>query len=354
MSKTVRFAEKGTVRDYAESVATDVLQEKQKWNFKNKKSGKGKGKKRRRQSCSPRALNGSKMAGFNKGILAEFIIFLLLQGFDFFSNTWVLSDSVVVLYRVKKYETYPNITAINNSVPEFCVEVQWSNEKIQKEINYFASIVYLYSFFLAVTACILTLNLLTWLYTIQLSFRSRRFKSDTHATLIKMKVYFLAAASILEDIPLSAISAELFALQQGEQGLICWTCKVSGLCHDIKQLQSRLSRSSVALWLNLAAIGLTSLWKGISSFYRWSRVGECEAFYIRACTAVFAGGLYSIVILTPAMTVLKYSYFVRPGISGALLEDIIDRVYIIGAIFWVLVLAVIFCCPLLNFIRVTQ
>ena len=354
MAKTVRFAGQGTVRDYAESVATDVLQERQKWKFKKAKSGKEKGKRRRRRSSVPQTVNGSKIAGFNKGLLAEFVIFLLLQGFDFFSNTWVLNDSLMVLNRIEKYETYPNVSSINNSVPDFCVGVQWSDEKIRKEIDHFVSIVYLYSFFLAVTAFIFTLNLLTWLYTLQLSFRSRRFNANTQATLIKMKVYFLAAASILEDIPLSAISAELFALQQGEQGLICWSCKVSGLCEDIKHLQSRLNRSTLALWLNLAAIGLTSLWKGISSFYRWSRVGECEAFYIRACTAVFAGGLYSIVILTPAMTVLRYRYFVRPGISESLLEDIIDRVYVIGAIFWVMVLAVIFCCPLLNFIRVTQ
>ena len=169
-----------------------------------------------------------------------------------------------------------------------------------------------------------------------------------------MKVYFLIAASLLQDIPLSAISAELFSVQQGGQGLVCWSCKVSGSCQDVKQLEARLNRSTVAMWLNLAAIGLTSLWKGISSFYRWSRVNYCEAFYFRACTAVFAGGLFFIVILTPAMTVLQYRYFIKPDVSGGLLKDIIDRVYIIGAIVWVLVLAVIFCCPLLNLIRVTQ
>lgn len=358
MSKTVRFANQGAVRDYAESVATEILQERQRRKFQNDKSAKGKGKKRRRRSSAALQLmagnNGTRIAGVNKGLLAEFVIFLLLQGFDLISNTWVLNESIGVQNRVEKYEIYPNVSTLNNSVPDFCVGVQWSEEKITKEIDHFSSVVYVYCFFLVVTVCIFTLHLLAWLYTLQLSFRSRRFNANTQETLIKMKVYFLIAASVLQDIPLSAISAELFSLQQGEQGLVCWSCKVSGLCYDIKQLEHRLSRSAVALWLNLAAIGLTSLWKGISSFYRWSRVDYCEAFYIRACTAVFAGSLYSIVILTPAMTVLKYRYFVRPGISGGLLEDVIDRIYIIGAIFWVLVLAVIFCCPLLNLIRVTQ
>lgn len=355
MSKTVRFADEGPFRDYAESVATDILQERQKRKFQNDKSGKRKKRTRRSSVRQPMVTkNRAKIAGVNKGLLAEFVIFLLLQGFDLFSNSWVLSESATVLNRLEKYQNYPNVSDLNNSVPDFCVEVQWSEEQVTKEIDHFASIVYLYSFFLAITACIFTLHLLAWLYTLHLSFRSRRFNANTQATLIKMKVYFLIAASLLEDIPLSAIAAELFSQQQGEQGLVCWGCKVSGLCQDLKQLQSKLNRSTVALWLNFAAIGLTSLWKGISSFYRWSRVDYCEAFYIRACTAVFAGSLYCIVILTPAMTVLKYRYFDRPGISGGLLEDVIDRIYVIGAIFWVLVLAVIFCCPLLNLIRVTQ
>ncbi|XP_078366471.1 uncharacterized protein LOC144650621 [Oculina patagonica] len=353
MSKTVRFAGQ-TTHNYAEAVATEILQERQKRKLRNDKGGKGKTKKRRRRTPEIVAGNSSKFAGVNKGLLAEFIIFMLLQGFDLFSNSWVLNESVGVLNRVEDYENYPNVSAINNSVPDFCVSVQWSKEQITKEVDHFSSVIYVYCFFLAVSACIFTLHLLAWLYTLQLSLRSRRFNANTQAALIKMKVYFLIAASILQDIPLSAISAELFSLQQGQDGLVCWYCKVSGLCQDEEQLASRLGRSTTAMWLNFAAIGLTSLWKGISSFYRWSRVDVCEAFYFRACTAVFAGGLYLIVILSPAMTVLKYRYFVRPGVTGGLLEDVIDRVYIIGAIFWVLVLAVIFCCPLLNLIRVTQ
>ena len=356
MSKSVRFADQGVIKDYAESVATDILQERQKRKFQNSKAGKGKGKKRRRSSTVQHMAgkNGAKIAGFNKGLLSEFIIFLLLQGFDLISNIWVLSESVGVQSRAKTYEVYTNVTSLNYSVPDFCVDVQWSKEKMTQEIDHFSSVIYVYSFFLAVSVCIFTLHLLAWLYTLQRSLRSRRFNADTQETLIRMKVYFLIAASLLQDIPLSAISAELFSVQQGGQGLVCWSCKVSGSCQDVKQLEARLKRSTVAMWLNLAAIGLTSLWKGISSFYRWSRVDYCEAFYFRACTAVFAGGLFFIVILTPAMTVLQYHYFIKPDVSGGLLKDIIDRVYIIGAIFWVLVLAVIFCCPLLNLIRVTQ
>lgn len=65
---------------------------------------------------------------------------------------------------------------------------------------------------------------------------------------------------------------------------------------------------------------------------------------------VFLGFLYCVVIFMLVMIVFRYCYFI--GIDGGLFEDVIDRVYIIGVIFWVLVVVVIVCCFLLNFIRV--
>ena len=120
MSKSVRFADQGVIKDYAESVATDILQERQKRKFESSKAGKGKGKKRRRSSTVQHMAgkNGAKIAGFNKGLLSEFIIFLLLQGFDLISNIWVLSESVGVQSRAKTYEVYTNVTSLNCSVPD--------------------------------------------------------------------------------------------------------------------------------------------------------------------------------------------------------------------------------------------
>ena len=146
MSKSVRFADQGVIKDYAESVATDILQERQKRKFQNSKAGKGKGKKRRRSSTVQlmAGKNGAKIAGFNKGLLSEFIIFLLLQGFDLISNIWVLSESVGVQSRAKTYEVYTNVTSLNYSVPDFCVNVQWSKEKMTQEIDHFSSVIYVY------------------------------------------------------------------------------------------------------------------------------------------------------------------------------------------------------------------
>jgi hypothetical protein len=195
---------------------------------------------------------------------------------------------------------------------------------------------------------------MSWLYTLYLSMEKRELGEKGRETLVKMKLIFLAAASFLEDIPLSSLTAELFAIQQGTRGMTCWLCKVSNSCPDSKALLNILNSSQQALIVNVCAISVTSFWKGISSFYRWSRIPNCEAFLIRACTSLFAGGLFVIVILTPAMTVLSYRYYALPGVSGGLVKDLIDKVYVIGVIFWVMVLSVLCCCPLLFIIRVVD
>ena len=337
--KTVRFAD--TARKGREPRGGATKHEKQQTIV----AKQGEPKKKRRKSSSKEI--ETKM---NRGLLAEFVIFLVLQGFDLFSNTWVLKESYQMVNRIESLANNSSISRANSTVG-FCAELQ--EDRAAKEVTHFQTVVGLYCFFIALAALIFTLHLLAWIHTLQLSFRSRLITQSTRDTLLKMKLYFLVAASLLQDIPLSAIAAELFTLQQGKQGLACWYCKMSGLCPEMKDYNNLKERSSNAILLNISAIGLTSLWKGISSFYRWSKIPNFNFFHLRACTSVFSGTLFAIVILTPAMTVLKYRYFVKDGISASFLSDAIDRVYVIGIMAWVFCAAVLCCCPLLRVIRLT-
>ena len=297
-------------------------------------------------------------ATMNRGLMAEFVIFLLFQGFDMFSNIWVLAESATVLKRIRKYEHLAaNVSASNATVEgSYCVtdELQWSEDGLTKEIDHFEAVFTVYCVFIAMASCIFTLHLLAWLYTLQLSLRSREITPETRAALVNMKLAFLLAASLLQDIPLSTLTAELFTVQEGSAGLICRYCALSALCSDPKQFAKLSETASTPILLNVSAIGLTSLWKGISTFYRWSKIPNFSCFHIRACSSVFAGFLFVIVILTPAMAVLKYRYFALPGISPSLLSDAIDRVFFIGVISWTFCASVVCCCPLLHVIRMTS
>ncbi|XP_048581298.1 uncharacterized protein LOC116603599 [Nematostella vectensis] len=342
----------------AEDLATDALMKKQQ--LEMAKSDKAK-KKRRRTSKKPvsKIVFGMKLpkwwVNLNKGVLAEFFLFLAIQGFDIFTNCLVLSEAFQTQVSLQDVKSTPNVTKLNFTVPSFCSSgVFWGRERIDDVTEHFQRVFYLYCFFLAIASMIFTLQILSWVYTLYLSAQKRELGEEGREFLVKTKLYFLLAASFFQDIPMSSITAELFALQQGNSGIVCWLCAKTGECLDEKILDSKLDASHRLIILNMAAICITSLWKGISSFYRWSRVPNFEMFYIRATTSVFAGGLFLIVILTPAMSVLTYRYYNLPGITGGIMKDLIDRVYVIGVIFWVMVLAVLFCCPLLKLIRVAS
>ncbi|XP_031568051.1 uncharacterized protein LOC116302809 [Actinia tenebrosa] len=345
---------KGPVR-FAEDIVSEALAEKYRNSLKESAKGKKRGRRIRKQATQMVKKRPLWWINLNKGLLAEFIIFLISQGFDFFTNCWVLVQVFQVLDKARFYQSYHNVTALNFTTPGICSSNEgWEREEIDVKVKHFYDVVIVYCVFVSLTSLFITLQLMSWLYTLYLSTEKREIGKKGREILVKMKLVFLAAASFLEDIPLSSLTAELFAVQQGARGVTCWLCSVTNSCPDNKTLLDLLDSSQQVLILNACAISVTSLWKGISSFYRWSRIPNCEAFFIRACTSLFVGGLFVIVILTPAMTVLTYRYYSLPGVSGGLVKDLIDRVYVIGVIFWIAVLAVMCCCPLLFMIRVVD
>ncbi|XP_020897586.1 uncharacterized protein LOC110236405 [Exaiptasia diaphana] len=339
----------------AEDIVSQQLAEKYQRSLKAEMNKKKIGPRMRKAIREQASILNTKpqwWINLNKGLLVEFIIFLVLQGFNFFTNCWVLVPALTVLSRMRSYQQAQNVTVLNFTAPGICEDLTlWDKAKIDEEVTHFEAVAIVYCLFMALTSILLLTHTLSWLYTLYLSMEKKEIGEKGRSVLIKMKLVFLLGASLLQDIPLSTLTAEIFAVQQGKEGIICWLCKVAGGCGNQKELQSYLDQSQSFLVLNIVAISVTSLWKGISSFYRWSRIPNFEMFFIRACTSLFVGFLFIIVILTPAMLVLTYRYY-EPNGTGGLIKDLIDRIVIIGIIFWVMVLTVMFCCPLLNMIRV--
>lgn len=340
----------------AEEVVSKQLAEKYKKSLKEDQKKKGRGRRVRKaiqnQAIDLVTKRPKWWINLNKGLLVEFVIFLVSQGFNFFTNCWVLVQVFRVLNEFRFYQQIANVTSLNFTTPGICQGIAWNMDDINEKFTHFEAVTIVYCFFMGITSLLILTQTLSWLYTLWLSMEKKEIGEKGRAMLIRMKLIFLVGMSFLEDIPLSTITAEIFAVQQGSTGITCWLCKVSGRCVDTKALETSLNKSQQVLILNVVAISVTSLWKGISSFYRWSRIPNFEMFFIRACTSLFVGFLFIIVILTPAMTVLTYRYYALPGVTGGLVMDLIDRIYVIGVIFWVIVLAVVFCCPLLNLIRV--
>ena len=201
-----------------------------------------------------------KLKNLNKGILIEFLLFVLLQGFDLFTNAWVANEAQAMMANLEKLEHTANTTGNNHSVPLLCSGHIWTDEKAKKGVDNYKSIIWAFFFFMALAAMIYTLNFILWLFILHRSINSAKFIKERMKNLVRGKIYFLIAATVFEDIPLSTLAAMVFSFQQGRTGLVCWFCKSSGVCKSQKILDEMLSRSYKALFLNIAAISLTTLW----------------------------------------------------------------------------------------------
>lgn len=299
--------------------------------------------------------------GFNSGILVEFIIFLFLQGFDVYCNYGVYFESsnslanyeefvapVVASSHTTERAEGRNLTALPL---EFCSSSAFKPKKITELFEQYATTLDLYLTFTIIATIIFSLHFLLWVVTIAFSLMEADFLQENWDILVKGKITFTIAANFIQDIPCSTIAIELYLLRRGTSGLICWQCSVDPQCDSLEYLEKLLAPSTQALTLLILAICLTTLWKAISSFFRWSRADECDVFIIRATTSLFAGFLYACIIMTPAMTILKYRFFTLPGVTPGFLADLIDKLFIIGALFWSVGILTVCCCPLLRLIR---
>lgn len=301
--------------------------------------------------------------GFNMGIVVEFIIFLLLQGFDIYCNYGVYFESSK---SSATYEEFASLLVSNNATEkaagrnltvlplEFCSSSTFDTKKTNELLDQYGTTLEIYLTFTIVATIIFCLHFLLWVSTIAFSLTTADFLQENWDILVKGKIVFTLAANFLQDIPCSTIAIELYLLRRGTGGLICWQCSVDPECKTVDYLETLLAPSSQALTLLILAICLTTLWKAISSFFRWSRADECDVFIIRATTSLFAGFLYACIIMTPAMTILKYRYFTLPGVTPGFLADLVDKLFIIGALFWSIGILTVCCCPLLRLIRLAQ
>lgn len=301
--------------------------------------------------------------GFNAGILVEFIIFLVLQGFDIYCNYGVYfesSNSMTVYEEFISNVQYGNGTSkfggrnLTVLPLEFCSSSKFKPKKVTELLEQYALTVDIYLTFTVIATIIFSLHFLLWVATIAFSLMEADFLQDNWEHLVKGKIGFTIAANFVQDIPCSTIAIELYLLRRGTNGLVCWQCSVDPKCDSEEYLETLLAPSTQALTLLILAICLTTLWKAISSFFRWSRSDECDVFIIRATTSLFAGFLYACIIMTPAMTILKYRFFTLPGVTPGFLADLIDKLFIIGALFWSVGILTACCCPLLRLIRLAQ
>ena len=309
--------------------------------------------------------------GVNRGIVAEFIIFLVFQGFDLYScaGVFVESRDALGIYETLKLHNKTitmsmlqnsslKATPTSNMASKLCTSEgvldAFATKKIAEHIDTYDTGLNIYTFFFSVACGIFILHFFYWVALLIMSSLEANFLQEYWHWTVKFKLYFALAASFLQDIPVSTVTMELYLLRRGNAGLTCWQCSLDSKCVNDEYIENILSKSTNAMSLLIVAITITTLWKGISGFFRWARDEHCDVFPLRALASIFAGFIYMTVILTPCMTILKYRYYTLPGITPGFVAAVIDRVFIIGALLWSVGILAVCCCPLLQLIKLAQ
>lgn len=281
------------------------------------------------------------------------MFFLIIYGFDFGMDVGVFFDAVRshgVYEKLYKSEEYK----LNNTKNIlFCSTGPWVGRDYEKKIRHFKDIMYTYAFFICVGGLLITGFLLAYTWMIYQTTVSPEFIIEKRELYVDIKFWFGFLASMIYDIPASVLGVELYSERSGAAGLLCWECAQDKSCDDKEILQDRQEKLLLLIVFNMVSFVIVSLYKGVTTFYRWSKIDNMpnlRCSEIRACAALFAGGNYAVIMLTPALGLLKFKFFSLSTNSGSIFAGVTESLFLIGGLGWAVFSVIAFCCPLLRYI----
>lgn len=287
-----------------------------------------------------------------KGFLREFMIFLFLYllnlGFDF-SVVFEAREGYMAFEKLLSQPDYKKSNVTKNFLG--CSRGPWDHEDYTNEVSDFGIELNVCWFFIAV-ACLLFISF-TSVYIIMI-FKSKLdpdFLKEQRHKYARIKLYLGFACSMLQDIPITCLAVDLYVTRSGSKGLLCWQCGQDNRCTTKDVLQERIKRMTALVSVSLLITAITNAYKGVTTFYRWSRVQEAKCFELRTCVSLFVGCIYALIIITPSLALIKYKFFSLASQSDHVFAGTVDSLFMIGIISWAVFVVVAFCCPIVQSIR---
>ena len=233
----------------------------------------------------------------------------------------------------------------------YCTPQYWKPDDISNKIHIFRAMTYSFGFFITGSSIIALVHILLWIIFLRRTYKDSEYpekEGSNFATLIRVKFGFIE--NLAHDMPLSVLAISVFVARSGRSGLTCLLCAIDRKCIEDKHVTAMLYPGSIAGAFSLCVIGLTTIWRGITVFFRWSYTSQCPLVAVRGCASIFVGVVYSVLILTPALFVINYQLFALPGVAGrvASLAGFVEKLIILGVIAWVIVILGACCCPLIK------
>lgn len=310
--------------------------------------------------------NYNKVAKLNyRGYIAQFIIFLVLRSLD-------IATSIAVLVNAwSNNDDWKNIdsTYTNKSIGEGRVELfnqpkkvcqdlkDWKEHGIDASISNYKLILYFTVIFNVTSVIIFLTRLAFWSQTLRKISQDEKEKhhtDDNIVTRLTQNSKIALLTPIVRAVPLSCLNTELLALRSGHNGLVCMACILGERCLFKQQyIENTINAAKHILYAYYIVVFVNSQWKGVSAFYRLVRFEKLNLHMIRACASMVFAFLYSITIFTPAMFIFIYRYKATAGFELIFLNDLFNRLIVLGATIWAVCMSAVICCPILYAIQVS-
>ena len=299
------------------------------------------------------------MAKTIKGLVVEFIILVCLNALDIGTDFAVYSEAQIARNRFKETLKTPNYISNSTKPYSFCANPEydphvalWDKRDFKDKVDNYGTIIDVYLFFLFVSGGVFTCYIIAYMWFLIKSSRNEDFLEDNRDKLIDIKFWFGAALSMVLNVPGASIAVALYAERWGARGLLCWECAQDPTCNDKRVFSERTSVVLACLACNFLGLVIISLWKGMTTFYRWSKTDKVDCWPVRGCVSLFVGCIFVVIMLAPSLGVFKYKFFMLPSQKGNVFADFTDSLFMIGMLGWI-ILAVVGCCfPLLQCIRI--
>ncbi len=230
----------------------------------------------------------------------------------------------------------------------YCVPQTWKADDISQSTAYYRGIVYTFLFFLLGSSIVAIIHIMLWIILLIQLIRQQDYEMKTLKLASTVRTKFGFIENIVHDMPLTAFATEIFLARAGPKGLTCLFCASNSLCVEDKFVKQIVTTASGVLAISLCVIALTTAWRGLTVFFRWSYTKECTLVTVRGCVSIFVGLIYTMMILTPAFVVLNYRYSAVTGLTGTAISEIVGKLLIMGLLAWSVVILGACCCPLIR------
>ncbi len=287
-----------------------------------------------------------------KGLAIEFGILVFLNVLDIGTDIGVYSEAQISRDRYEKFLDSDDYVLNSTKGYQFCSNSEWDKRDYQDKIKTFGRVVDIYLFFLFVSATVLVCYIIAFTWFIIKSSREQYYLIENPDKLADIKFTFGALLSFSLNVPGACIAVYLYSERWGANGFLCWECAQDPSCNDKRVFRKRAYIVLVVLAFNYLGLVIISLWKGITTFYRWSKTDKVDCWPIRGCVSLFVGCIFTVIMIAPSLGVFKYKFFMLPSQKKNVFAEFTDSLFMIGLLGWV-ILAVVGCCfPLLRLIRI--